>query len=154
MAIAKAIKLFSLKTEQWIPRSLEDVFPFFADSENLELLTPPWLHFRIVSPRSEMRAGLRIDYRLRLHRIPLEWQSTIAVWEPPLRFVDVQTRGPYRAWIHEHTFEARNGGTLVRDHVQYAVRGGALIQKFLVAPDLARIFNFRKVRLESIFRSV
>ena len=145
------MKLFVLKSEQWITRTPEEMFPFFADPGNLEQLTPPWLHFHIVSPAVEMRAGARIDYRLRIHGIPLTWQSEITVWEPPFRFVDVQTRGPYRAWIHEHTFESRNGGTLMRDHVQYAVTGGALVRKLVVAPDLEKIFNFRRVRLESIF---
>ena len=145
------MKLFTLKTEQWIPRTPEQLFPFFANPENLEQLTPPWLHFRIVSPRVDIHAGARIDYRLRLHGVPLKWQSEITVWEPPFRFIDVQKRGPYRAWIHEHTFESRDGRTLMRDHVQYAVAGGALVRKFLVAPDLEKIFNFRRVRLESIF---
>ena len=145
------MKLFTLKKEQWIPRSIDELFPFFADSGNLDQLKPPWLHFRIVSPRAEMSAGLRIDYRLRLHGVPMKWQSEITTWEPPFRFVDVQRRGPYRAWIHEHTFEARDGGTLIRDHVQYAVLGGPLVQKFLVAPDLKKIFDFRRARLESIF---
>lgn len=145
------MKFFTLNKEQWIPRTQEELFPFFSNPENLEQLTPPWLHFRIVTPRVEMRAGARIDYRLRVHGIPLKWQSEITVWEPPFRFIDVQKRGPYRAWIHQHTFESRNGGTLMRDQVQYAVTGGALVRNFLVAPDLEKIFNFRRIRLESIF---
>ncbi|HEY2385062.1 MAG TPA: SRPBCC family protein [Terriglobia bacterium] len=140
-----------MKTEQWMPRQLDELFSFFADAENLEQLTPPWLHFRIVSPAIEIRAGTLIDYRLRVHGIPLKWQSKITGWKPPFRFIDVQTRGPYRAWIHEHTFEASKGGTLMKDRVQYAVVGGALVRKFLVAPDLERIFSFRKVRLECLF---
>lgn len=145
------MRLFTLETEQWFPQTLETLFPFFADAANLEQLTPPWLHFRIVSPAVELRAGALLDYRLRVHGIPLTWQSEITVWEPPFRFVDVQKRGPYRAWIHEHTFESRDGGTLMRDRVQYAVTGGALVRNLLVAPDLDKIFNFRRVRLESIF---
>ena len=145
------MKLFTLGAEQWIARKPEELFPFFADALNLEQLTPPWLHFRIVSPEVEVRAGARIDYRLRVHGIPLRWQSEITVWEPPFRFIDVQTHGPYRAWIHEHTFESRDGGTLMRDHVQYAVTGGAIVRNLLVAPDLEKIFNFRRVRLEFIF---
>ena len=145
------MKLYTLKTEQWIPRTPEQLFPFFANPENLEQLPPPWLHFRIVSPRVDIHAGARIDYRLRLHGVPLKWQSEITAWEPPFRFIDVQKRGPYRAWIHEHTFESRNGGTLMRDHVQYAVAGGTLVRKCLVAPDLEKIFDFRRTRLESIF---
>jgi ligand-binding SRPBCC domain-containing protein len=145
------MKLFSLQAEQSIPRNLQELFPFFANPENLEQLTPSWLHFRIVNAPARISAGARIDYRLRVHGIPLKWQSEITVWEPPFRFVDVQRRGPYRAWIHEHTFESTGGGTLMRDHVQYAVMGGTFIRNLLVAPDLEKIFKFRRVRLESIF---
>jgi ligand-binding SRPBCC domain-containing protein len=121
----------------------------FSNPENLEQLTPAWLHFRIVSPRVDIHAGARIDYRLRIHGIPLKWLREITAWEPP--FIDVQKRGPYRAWIHEHTFEPRDGGTLMRDHVRYTVAGGTLGRNFLVAPDLEKIFDFRRTRLESIF---
>jgi ligand-binding SRPBCC domain-containing protein len=145
------MRLFTHKTEQWIPRKPEDLFPFFADAPNLEELTPPWLHFRIVRQPERICAGTRIDYRLRLHGILLRWQSEITVWEPPFRFVDVQTRGPYRAWIHEHSFEPRDGGTLMRDYVQYAVTGGPLVRRLLVAPDLDRIFGYRRSRLEALF---
>jgi ligand-binding SRPBCC domain-containing protein len=93
-----------------------------------------------------------LDYRLRLHGIPLRWQSEIAVWEPPDRFVDRQTKGPYSVWVHEHTFTERDGGTLVGDRVEYAVPGGRLVQKFFVAPDLQRIFRYRHRVLEEIFK--
>jgi ligand-binding SRPBCC domain-containing protein len=146
-----AMKLFTLTAEQWIPEANEMVFSFFADPSNLEQLTPPWLHFRILNPVRKVQAGTRIDYRLRLHGIPLRWQSEITVWEPPFRFVDVQTRGPYRAWIHEHTFEARAGGTLMRDTVTYAVIGGSLVRRLFVAPDLKRIFEYRRTQLETLF---
>jgi ligand-binding SRPBCC domain-containing protein len=145
------MKLFKLQTEQQIPRTPEELFPFFAAPENLEQLTPLWLNFRIVRAPLKMAAGVRIDYRLRLHGIPLSWQSEITIWEPPLRFVDVQTRGPYRVWIHEHTFEPHDGGTLMRDCVQYAVWGGLLVGKLLVARDINRIFAYRRARLESLF---
>jgi ligand-binding SRPBCC domain-containing protein len=147
------MKLFRFKSEQWFPRALEELFPFFADARNLEQLTPPWLHFRIVSPITAVSIGTTIRYRLRLHGIQLRWQSEITAWEPPFRFVDTQIRGPYRQWIHEHTFELRNGGTLMKDCVQYAVSGGALVRKLFVAPDLKRIFDYRRARLESLFGS-
>jgi ligand-binding SRPBCC domain-containing protein len=92
-----------------------------------------------------------IDYRLRLHGIPLRWQSRIEVWDPPHRFVDVQTRGPYRHWRHEHLFEAARGGTICRDIVDYEVPGGWLIERLFVRPDVARIFKFRQRRLEQLF---
>lgn len=141
-----------LEVEQFIPRDLEEVFAFFSAAENLQVLTPPQLSFSIRTPTPiQMRQGILIDYRLRLWGLPLSWRSEITVWEPPYRFVDEQRRGPYRAWIHEHTFESLGEGTLVRDRVDYEVPGGGLVHRFLVKPDLQRIFQFRQRMLAEIF---
>ena len=144
---------FVLESELWLPRKLEEVFPFFADALNLETITPPWLRFEVLTPRPiEMRVGLLIDYRLRLRGLPLRWQSEISAWEPPRRFVDEQRRGPYRAWIHEHRFEERDGGTLAQDRVRYAVIGGWLVERFIVRRDLEKIFRFRQEKLREVFQ--
>lgn len=148
------MKTYQLENELWLPQPRKLIFKFFADPGNLERLTPAWLHFQFLkSADIELRQGTRLDYRLRLHGIPLRWQSEIAVWDPPGRFVDRQTRGPYSLWLHEHTFMERNGGTLVGDRIEYAVPGGALVQKFLVAPDLERIFKYRHQVLDMLFNS-
>jgi ligand-binding SRPBCC domain-containing protein len=144
--------LFLLEAAQWVPRPLDEVFAFFADAGNLDILTPPWLRFQILTPRPiAMRAGALIDYRLRLHGLPLRWRSEITAWEPPHRFVDEQRRGPYRTWIHEHRFEPRDGGTLVRDRVRYSITGGALVERLLVRADLVRIFGYRQAKLRELF---
>jgi ligand-binding SRPBCC domain-containing protein len=146
------MRTFSLDSRVWLPRPPAAVFEFFADARNLDALTPPWLHFRILTPDPiEMLVGTQIAYRLRFRGIPLRWDSEITVWDPPHRFVDVQRRGPYRKWVHEHTFEEQDGGTLVADRVTYAVLGGRLVQRLLVAPDLQRIFAYRRHKLLDLF---
>jgi ligand-binding SRPBCC domain-containing protein len=146
------MKTYQLQTHLWLPQPREEIFSFFSDPKNLDRLTPPWLHFEILTPKCvEMRAGTLLDYRLRLHRVPIRWQSEITVWDPPCRFVDRQTRGPYRLWVHEHTFAVENGGTVVGDHVTYAALGGPLIHRLFVAPDLAKIFRYRQQILREIF---
>ncbi len=143
----------TLRREIWLDHSIDDVFEFFADATNLEMLTPRWLHFRIVTPLTiKLESGTLIDYRLRLRGIPIRWRSQITTWRPPHRFVDQQVKGPYRLWIHDHRFEARDGGTLVRDKVRYRVPGGYLVDRFLVAPDLDRIFDYRMERLRERFQ--
>jgi ligand-binding SRPBCC domain-containing protein len=130
--------------ELWLPVPPEELFPFFGEAANLDAITPPWLSFRIVTPGPIlMRAGALIDYRLRVHGIPFRWRTRINLWEPPNRFVDEQIRGPYRLWIHEHTFEGRDGGTLVRDRVQYAVPLDPIVYPLFVRRDIDRIFQFR-----------
>jgi len=144
--------LRTLETELWVARPREEVFPFFANARNLEAITPPLLRFAILTPGPiEMRVGLRIDYQLRVRGMPLRWQSEITAWEPPIRFVDEQRRGPYRVWIHEHNFEERAGGTLALDRVRYAVPGGGLLERFFVRPQLRQIFAYRQTKLGEIF---
>lgn len=146
------MKMHRLQTELWLPQPRERVFRFFGDPKNLERITPPWLRFEILTtPTIQISQGTLLDYRLRLHGIPVRWQSEITVWQPPRRFVDRQIKGPYALWVHEHRFADQNGGTIVGDHVEYAVVGGSLIQKYLVAPDLERIFDYRRQALEKLF---
>ena len=100
-----------------------------------------------------MRSGIEIDYRLRLRGLPLRWRSRISDWHPPYQFVDDQIVGPYRLWHHVHTFEARDGGTCVLDHVEYASAGGRLANALFLRRDLRAIFAFRQQRLMELFGS-
>lgn len=126
----------------------ERVFAFFSDAGNLQDITPPWLHFEIVTPRPlAMAAGTLIDYRLRLYGVPFSWRTEIAAWEPPARFVDRQLAGPFREWSHEHLFMDVPGGTRVLDRVRYRPRGGALVHALFVGRDVRRIFAYRQARL-------
>ncbi len=147
------MKLRTLISEVWLPQRREEVFEFFSRAENLETLTPPWLRFSILSPGPiDMKVGTRIRYRLRLHGIPVGWESEITAWDSPHRFVDEQRRGPYRQWIHEHRFLPHNGGTKIQDTVKYSVLGSALVDRLFVAPDLSKIFEFRRQKIREIFR--
>lgn len=138
--------------EQLILRDREEVFPFFADAGNLQLITPPWLNFEVLTPKPiQMRAGVKIDYRLRIRGFPVRWQSEITIWKPPFEFMDEQRRGPYRQWIHRHMFEEVEGGTLCRDEIKYSVFGGALINRLFVRRDVERIFRFRQEALQKQF---
>jgi ligand-binding SRPBCC domain-containing protein len=137
-----------LEREQLVPRGIAEVFAFFALARNLEVLTPPWLRFEVLTPEPvRMRAGTLIDYRLRLHGLPLRWESLIEEWEPGRRFVDTQVRGPFRTWRHTHEFHLHPEGTLVRDHVRFEIPLGPLgelARTAFVQRDLGRIFDYRR----------
>ena len=146
---------FLLTSSMRVPRPIDEVFEFFSDARNLERITPPSLSFRVLNEGPiEMEKGTLIDYRLRVHRLPLRWQSEIRAWEPPNRFVDEQRKGPYRYWIHEHLFEDQGDSTVVRDQIQYGVLGGRLVNRLFVSRDVKSIFSYRSRSLAEIFGSL
>ena len=140
-----------LHREIIVPASLTDTFAFFADAANLQRITPPWLHFSVLTPMPvEMTRGLEIAYRISLYGLPMPWHSRIDVWEPGVCFVDRQILGPYRWWRHEHRFEVVPNGTRVIDDVDYAARIG-WVSGALVRRNLRRIFQYRHEVLRRIF---
>ncbi len=141
------MKTWRLRSSSWIPHPPEVVFPFFADAHNLELLTPSFLRFAVLTPAPiEMREGALIDYRISVRGVPLRWRTRIAQWQPPECFVDEQLRGPYSVWHHTHTFTPADGGTLLGDDVVMRPKGGPLaplVMAMFVRRDVERIFRFR-----------
>lgn len=136
-----------------LPLAVEEVFEFFSDAENLERITPPELHFRILTPLPiEMDRGTLIDYRLRLQGVPFRWRTEISEWVPPHAFTDRQLRGPYHTWVHRHTFESTAGGTLMTDQVDYRLPLWPLGEWAhpLVDRKVHRIFAFRSDTIRRI----
>jgi len=128
---------------------LEEVFPFFAQPENLAAITPPSLGFRLLTPTPvAMKEGAVIDYVVHIAGLPLRWRSLITCYEPPHRFVDEQILGPYSFWHHTHTFgPASGGGTELGDVVRYALPFGPfgdLAHALAVRRQLDGIFAFRR----------
>jgi ligand-binding SRPBCC domain-containing protein len=143
-----------LEAEQWFARPIEEVFAFFSDAFNLQRITPDFLSFSIVEPPPiAMFEGQQINYRLKLHGLPIRWRTVITRWDPPRCFIDEQTRGPYKLWRHTHTFTEHNGGTLMTDHVRYQPRGGRLINRLFVQRRVEQIFRHRQQALEGVFEA-
>jgi ligand-binding SRPBCC domain-containing protein len=147
------MKVYELHREIWIPRPRPVVFDFFSRAENLERITPPWLRFRIDTPQPvDMRVGATILYSLRVRGLPVRWLTGIERWNPPVEFVDVQLKGPYKLWRHTHRFTEVNGGTSITDTVQYALPFGVIgrmVHRLHVAGELARIFDYRADRVRT-----
>lgn len=152
------MKTYTLERQQWVASPLPEVFDFFSRAENLQRLTPPWMHFRILTPQPmAMKPGALIDYALRVHGLPVRWRTKIETWSPPFSFVDTQLKGPYRLWHHTHRFTEWNGGTMIDDVVHYALPFGLLGQLahwLQVSRDLAQIFQYRAKVVRELFPSV
>ena len=136
---------YVLQAETVVPSSIDEVAPWFETPANLTLMTPPFMAFEI-QQEEPMGVDAEISYRIRLFGVPMRWTSRIPVFEPGVRFVDTQIKGPYRLWWHEHRFVAVDGGTRIIDIVHYRVPVpvlGRFANWLWVGPTLLRIFSFR-----------
>ncbi len=147
--------IYQLERKQNVTWSLPECWRFFSDPRNLKKITPPEMNFRIKRDLpSKVYPGLMIEYTVSpLLGIPLTWLTEIVHVEEPYRFVDEQRTGPYRIWHHEHFFsELPDGGTEVHDLVTYAPPLGPLgilLNRFLIRPQLEKIFNYREQKMRT-----
>jgi ligand-binding SRPBCC domain-containing protein len=145
---------YTIQREQWVPRPLEEVFAFFSDARNLEILTPAWLKFHILTVPDRIESGVHIQYRLGWHGIPLRWTTEITRWDPPHGFEDIQLSGPYKLWRHTHRFQSRDDGTQLSDRVEYALPLGflgSIAHALQVRRNVEQIFDYRYERIQQMF---
>jgi uncharacterized protein len=155
LASGKPTSVLSQRTLVYAP--IEKVFQFFFKPQNLGVMMPSSMQFRILSEvPDEMREGLQIEYAIKLGPLRLRWRTRIKEWQPPGLFAYSQESGPYRCWWHQHRFQPDGDRTLMEDRVYYAPPlglAGTLINSVFVAPALRRIFSYRKQAMRLRFHN-
>jgi ligand-binding SRPBCC domain-containing protein len=136
-------------TDHFIVKSdLQKTWDLFSKAENLPRITPAWMQFEIRTPQPiDIRQDSILDYTMHWMGIPLGWRTRIIDWSPPRQFIDLQLRGPYSLWHHQHTFTPGEEGTICTDRVLYKVPVagiGRIMNRFVVQPQLLGIFEYRR----------
>ena len=147
---------YMLRRSQWIACPRTEVFSFFKKPENLALLTPPWLGFRVLTHGPLlMRSGARFEYEVRPLGFAQRWTTLIEQYDEPVSFIDSQISGPYKSWRHEHRFDEENAGTRVTDTVRYELPFGLVGALFHweIARRLNAIFEYRENAVMELFKS-
>lgn len=150
-------KVYSLKTVQFIPVSLEKAWDFFSNPANLQAITPEGMGFQIVSKHhgDKMYAGQVIEYKVKpVAGIPMYWMTEITHVEDKKFFVDEQRFGPYSLWHHQHHFKEVNGGVEMTDIVHYKIPFwfiGDIANSLFVKNKLKAIFDHRFKKVEELF---
>jgi ligand-binding SRPBCC domain-containing protein len=136
-------------TDHFVVKSDPDTtWDFFSKAENLPRITPAWMKFEIKTPQPiHIQQDAILDYTIRWMGIPIGWRTRIIDWSPPRQFIDLQLRGPYSVWHHQHTFTPSEEGTICRDRVCYKVPVpgiGRIMNSLMVQRQLIGIFEYRR----------
>jgi ligand-binding SRPBCC domain-containing protein len=150
-------KVYSIKTVQNLPISLDEAWDFFSKPDNLKNITPSNLGFNILSKHhgGTMYAGQIIEYKVSpVLGIPLYWMTEITHVVDHQYFVDEQRYGPYGMWHHQHHFKAIEGGVEMTDIVHYKLPFwflGDIANTLFVQSQLRQIFTFRFTKANELF---
>lgn len=152
------MKLYQLRSTQFLPISVEQAWEFLSDPKNLKIITPSYMGFEIVDGADKsMYQGQIIQYIVTpVLGIKTKWVTEITHLENQSFFVDEQRFGPYAFWHHKHFLKAVPGGVEMEDIIDYKIPFGwlgQLMHPLVVQPKLQEIFSYRKHKLIELFGS-
>ena len=135
-------------TDRFVVSSpLSGTWEFFGTAANLSRITPSWLGFTTRSSDTKIGQDALLDYTIKWMGVPIRWRTKIIDWDPPRQFTDLQVRGPYALWHHQHTFREVEGGVECSDRVIYRVPVplvGRVVHAAIVRRQLLGIFRHRR----------
>lgn len=148
--------MYTKRSIQKIPISLDEAWDFLSNPKNLKVITPEYMTFSIISGADrKMFAGQIIQYLVTpIFGIKTKWVSEITHLVEKDYFVDVQLFGPYAFWHHKHFIKEIDGGVELEDVIDYQVPLGflgKLVHPILVKPKLEEIFEYRRKKLIELF---
>eukprot|EP01047_Picozoa_sp_COSAG01_P002069 COSAG01_NODE_52_length_31456_cov_125.226648_27_plen_150_part_00 len=147
--------MYILKDELFVKKPLDEVFNFFNTPKNLAKITPPFMNFNLLTPEPIiMKESAVFDYKICIYGLSIRWQSLISDYNPPYSFTDIQLRGPHDYWHHQHLFEEKDNGVLIKDIVHFAMPLGLLgkLGYHLLAKGMNKaMFEHRKKIVEQFF---
>jgi len=148
----------TIEQKQVLPIGLDEAWSFFSNPANLGKITPASMRFRVLNGPlpEEIYPGMIIIYSVRpVLNLPMKWVTEISQVRSPRYFVDNQKAGPYSFWHHRHFLNPTAGGVEVIDIVDFEVPFGwigRLLEKWFVMKKVLKIFNYRRDKLNELFR--
>lgn len=135
--------------------TLEELFNFHLDTNNIKLITPKHTKVELVDYEEGTYEGKIVKLKTTRAFVPINWVVKIEKYQYPNMIVDVAIKSPFAFWEHKHIFTQRGNMSELKDIVRYKMPFGILGK--LVAPlikkDIRDMFEYRhkqtKILLET-----
>jgi len=82
---------------------LATVADFHNQADSMAAITPPFIPTQMLQTPPRLEEGDVMAFRMWFGPVPVRWQAVISQVSPT-GFSDEQLEGPFRHWIHRHTF--------------------------------------------------
>ena len=133
--------------ETFINAPQEKVFAFHELPDAFERLVPPWENVEIAQKADISKVGSRAIIKQKFLGFTVStWVAEHTKYDPPNMFEDIQVSGPFKYWRHQHIVEPKDGGSVLRDDIDYEAGFsylGMAATPFIVLPKLKKMFEYR-----------
>lgn len=136
-----------------IPVTPDALMAWHASTGAFDRLTPPWMRVQVLEAQGTIEPGDRKRLRVPVAGpVGFSWDLTHAASETQPGFVDLQERGPFRSWRHDHRFlPDGNGGSILEDRVTWELPLGAAGRTLAgrkLQTEMDRLFTMRHDRTQ------
>lgn len=96
-----------------------------------------------------LRLGDHVTWEARHLGLKHRLSMTISLADPPRMFRDEMVSGPFRRFVHDHFFEQADGGTLMRDALEFS-SGVGPFDALVLKPHLRRLLLRRNATIKEL----
>jgi ligand-binding SRPBCC domain-containing protein len=130
-----------------IAAPVERVWAFHERDDVLERLAPPSGKPVVLSRTGRLETGAQVEFLVPIGPLRVRWIALHIAHEHNRYFIDTQIKGPFRTWLHQHRFEAvEGGGMLLTDHIEFTLPLHPLsdwVAAWAVRRQLEEMFRYR-----------
>ncbi|OAI40025.1 hypothetical protein AYO38_06615 [bacterium SCGC AG-212-C10] len=134
----------------------EALFAFHLDATNLPRISPPLPKLRLLSEAKTTEEGDRQSLALCVGPLTREWDALVTHVIAPRLIEDVQERGPFLRWRHQHRVSGTARGSALTDVIAFRALPtpvGEFVEWLAVRPAMGLMLRYRHWRTRALLRS-
>lgn len=128
--------------ESLIQATAAELYRYHTSPGALARLTPPWETIRVEEVDDGVEEGSIRTLHIGPGPLAVRWVAHHENFEQDRQFCDRQVQGPFRSWLHTHSFLDGEPGCLLRDEIEYSAPLG-LPLGWLFNKKLEPCFRYR-----------
>lgn len=142
------------ETSVTLHNTQQAICDFLLNPANIQKISPPETGLRFTNAPDRISEGSQIEFEMRGFGQTQRLIHTISVLDYPSRFVEQQTVGPLKNWVHEHRIVALDQGLVeVTDAIQFTAPGGLiglLMTESRILDNLRQGFEYRHQKMQEL----
>ena len=140
----------SFKYKTKINQPLNNVFDFYSNPKNINLLTP-WFAKVSCTPEKKISKNEVFTIEINMFGIKNKVEILIKNYEENKLFTDLQIKGPFNYWEHNHIFKYENNETIMYDVINYNSKFKLLDKMYIFHLIFKIVFYYREKKILAIF---